>query len=77
MGSDHRSIYLRCNIIQSTKESTNKKKRSRVAPKSKSTWPPDNLTVYNDNLTATLTTTSFSNDLDEKCRQIEDALKQA
>ena len=77
LGSDHKAIHLRSEITRPRYQQSCTKTRQQTNKKFNTSWPPADKTSYTNNLTAQLDNTQLSQQLDERCRQIEEAIKAA
>ena len=76
LGSDHKTVQLCSTITRPRKrQMNNAHKRQAPTKKTKTTWPPTDLTTYTNNLTTQLEDTLLSTQLDERWQQIEEAIK--
>ena len=78
LGSDHRSVRLRSAITRPTPQLQRQQKRPKTTKRTKNdktTWPPHGLTTYQSTLANALDNERTTNDLDLKCKQIEQAIQ--
>jgi len=77
LGSDHRAVRASLRILCTEAKKQRSNKQTRKAPTHQTKWPPEDLDDFKTYLTNKLDNIVLTNNLDERCRQIEEALRDA